>query len=286
MPLLHACKHFGILPHEMLLIGDSLNDAEAARAAGCHVFCVPYGYNEGRDVRELDCDAIVTVCIRCYKIDSEIVMIRKKPESRNTRSRPALAPCLASLACLAFTRRVFLPFLFLWSQIMTETEFNGLARKVTTAFRWCWKLSPISIRRCRFISSSPTGLIPIYWNRCRAASASGAIPSSACRPVTRIEARGNRVSVINSASDRQEIEAGDPLAFRRVLSCRASRLRRTPVCRVSAAAWWAISATTRCAISRKSWRVMPGPIRSIRRISCCCCPKNWRWSTTCPASSI
>jgi phosphoglycolate phosphatase len=60
MPLLHACKHFGILPHEMLLIGDSLNDAEAARAAGCHVFCVPYGYNEGRDVRELDCDAIVT----------------------------------------------------------------------------------------------------------------------------------------------------------------------------------------------------------------------------------
>ena len=60
MPLLHACTHFDILPHEMLLIGDSLNDAEAARAAGCHVFCVPYGYNEGRDVRELDCDAIVT----------------------------------------------------------------------------------------------------------------------------------------------------------------------------------------------------------------------------------
>ncbi len=60
MPLLHACTHFNILPHEMLLIGDSLNDAEAARAAGCHVFCVPYGYNEGRDVRELDCDGIVT----------------------------------------------------------------------------------------------------------------------------------------------------------------------------------------------------------------------------------
>lgn len=59
LPLLHACKHFGILPHEMLLIGDSLNDAEAARAAGCHIFCVPYGYNEGRDVHELDCDAIV-----------------------------------------------------------------------------------------------------------------------------------------------------------------------------------------------------------------------------------
>lgn len=59
MPLLHICKHFGAAPHEALLIGDSLNDAIAARAAGCHVFCVPYGYNEGRNVYELDCDAIV-----------------------------------------------------------------------------------------------------------------------------------------------------------------------------------------------------------------------------------
>jgi len=59
MPLLHVCKHFGIQPDEMLLIGDSLNDAEAARAADCHVFIVPYGYNEGRDVSELDTDAVV-----------------------------------------------------------------------------------------------------------------------------------------------------------------------------------------------------------------------------------
>jgi len=59
MPLQHACKLFGILPHKMLLIGDSLNDTEAARAAGCYVFCVPYGYNEGRDILELDCDAII-----------------------------------------------------------------------------------------------------------------------------------------------------------------------------------------------------------------------------------
>ena len=41
------------------MIGDSVNDARAARAAGCPVFIVPYGYNEGRDVRKLDCDAIV-----------------------------------------------------------------------------------------------------------------------------------------------------------------------------------------------------------------------------------
>lgn len=57
--LLHACAGFGVAPADMLMIGDSMNDAIAARAAGCPVFCVTYGYNEGRDVRELDVDAIV-----------------------------------------------------------------------------------------------------------------------------------------------------------------------------------------------------------------------------------
>jgi phosphoglycolate phosphatase len=59
LPLLHACEYFGITPDQMLLIGDSLNDTQAARAAGCHVFCVPYGYNRGGDVRDLDLDAVV-----------------------------------------------------------------------------------------------------------------------------------------------------------------------------------------------------------------------------------
>jgi len=57
--LTHICEKFGIAPSEVLLIGDSVNDVRAARAAGCPVFCVPYGYNEGEDVRNLDCDAIV-----------------------------------------------------------------------------------------------------------------------------------------------------------------------------------------------------------------------------------
>lgn len=68
LPLLHACKHFQIQPNELLLIGDSLNDAIAARAAGCNIFCVPYGYNEGRDVRELDCDAIVSSLLEATKL--------------------------------------------------------------------------------------------------------------------------------------------------------------------------------------------------------------------------
>lgn len=59
LPLLHACQVFGIEPNELLLIGDSLNDTQAARAAGSPVFCVPYGYNRGRPVAELDLDAVV-----------------------------------------------------------------------------------------------------------------------------------------------------------------------------------------------------------------------------------
>ncbi|WP_430232533.1 phosphoglycolate phosphatase [Nitrosomonas communis] len=68
LPLLHACQHFQIKPYELLLIGDSLNDAMAARAAGCHIFCVPYGYNEGRDVHELNCDAVVSSLLEAAKL--------------------------------------------------------------------------------------------------------------------------------------------------------------------------------------------------------------------------
>ena len=68
LPLTHACKQLGIAPHEMLMIGDSANDVQAARAAGCPVFCVPYGYNEGAPVRELDVDAIVATLFEATKL--------------------------------------------------------------------------------------------------------------------------------------------------------------------------------------------------------------------------
>jgi phosphoglycolate phosphatase len=59
MQLAHICVEFNLAAAQALLIGDSVNDAQAARAAGCPVVCVSYGYNEGGDVRDLDCDAIV-----------------------------------------------------------------------------------------------------------------------------------------------------------------------------------------------------------------------------------
>ena len=59
LQLVHICAEFELAPVQVLVIGDSVNDALAARAAGCPVWCVSYGYSEGGDVRDLDCDAIV-----------------------------------------------------------------------------------------------------------------------------------------------------------------------------------------------------------------------------------
>lgn len=59
LPLLHACKHFGITPDHGVLIGDSINDTQAARNAGMPVILVPYGYNRGQDVRELEPEVVI-----------------------------------------------------------------------------------------------------------------------------------------------------------------------------------------------------------------------------------
>lgn len=58
-PLLHAARHFGVAPENALMIGDSINDVRAARAAGFGVVCVPYGYNHGHDIRDADPDAVI-----------------------------------------------------------------------------------------------------------------------------------------------------------------------------------------------------------------------------------
>jgi phosphoglycolate phosphatase len=56
MPLLKTCEALGTAPQRTLMIGDSLNDALAARAAGCPVVLVTYGFNHGQPVRSVDAD--------------------------------------------------------------------------------------------------------------------------------------------------------------------------------------------------------------------------------------
>lgn len=58
-PMLKVCEDFSLQPRQVVAIGDSSNDAQAARAAGCHVLHVPYGYNHGRAIQTVDSDGIV-----------------------------------------------------------------------------------------------------------------------------------------------------------------------------------------------------------------------------------
>ncbi len=58
-PVLHACRALGIDPGEAVLVGDSVNDVHAARAAGVPVICVTYGYNHGEDIAMAAPDALI-----------------------------------------------------------------------------------------------------------------------------------------------------------------------------------------------------------------------------------
>lgn len=58
-PLLEAMKHCGASASETLMVGDSKSDVGAARAAGCPVICVPYGYNHGESIENSSPDRIV-----------------------------------------------------------------------------------------------------------------------------------------------------------------------------------------------------------------------------------
>ncbi len=58
-PLLLAARRLNVAPARMLMVGDSVNDVAAARAAGSPVLVVPYGYSEGVPVQKLDSDGIV-----------------------------------------------------------------------------------------------------------------------------------------------------------------------------------------------------------------------------------
>ena len=56
LPLVKTCEALGTAPARTLMVGDSSNDAQAARAAGCPVVLVTYGYNHGEPARGVDAD--------------------------------------------------------------------------------------------------------------------------------------------------------------------------------------------------------------------------------------
>lgn len=74
---LHACKALDVSPDETVVIGDSGNDSEGARAAGCVFLLVPYGYREGRDVQDIECDGIVPTLLHAAKALGQANKARK-----------------------------------------------------------------------------------------------------------------------------------------------------------------------------------------------------------------
>ena len=77
LPLVKTCEALGSVPRRTLMIGDSSNDAQAARAAGCPVLLVTYGYNHGEPVRAVDADGFVD---SLAELDS--LLMRLSPASR------------------------------------------------------------------------------------------------------------------------------------------------------------------------------------------------------------
>ena len=59
LPLLHGAEHFGVKPENAMMLGDSMSDVKAARAAGFQIICMSYGYNHGEDIRDYNPDAVI-----------------------------------------------------------------------------------------------------------------------------------------------------------------------------------------------------------------------------------
>lgn len=59
LPLLEAAEQLGTATQDSMMLGDSMSDVKAARAAGFQIVCMSYGYNHGEDIRDYNPDAVV-----------------------------------------------------------------------------------------------------------------------------------------------------------------------------------------------------------------------------------
>lgn len=59
LPLLHAAEFFGVSPQQSMMLGDSVSDVKAARAAGFQITCLTYGYNHGDNIADANPDGLI-----------------------------------------------------------------------------------------------------------------------------------------------------------------------------------------------------------------------------------
>ena len=76
LPVRKTCEALRTAAARTLVIGDSSNDARAARSAGCPVVLVTYGYNHGQPVRDVDADGFVDSLV-------EVAALLKPPTGRS-----------------------------------------------------------------------------------------------------------------------------------------------------------------------------------------------------------
>jgi len=59
LPLIHGANFFNINPNECLMLGDSVSDVKAARAASFQIICMSYGYNHGNNIADENPDLVI-----------------------------------------------------------------------------------------------------------------------------------------------------------------------------------------------------------------------------------
>ena len=79
LPILKTCEALGTAPVRTLMVGDSSNDAAAARAAGCPVVLVSYGYNHGEPAAKAAPDAIVD------RLDQIVALLARSAQNAHGR---------------------------------------------------------------------------------------------------------------------------------------------------------------------------------------------------------
>ena len=265
-PLLHVAAAFGIAPARLLMVGDSANDVQAARAAGCPVLVVPYGYREGRPVQSSDADGIVAsldggrrprpphcprthVSFDLFDRNGPVALTgwwragdwRWRAADRPRARRRALkrrAP--KSLPCRKNRRSA-----------MTEAEFRALAAQgynriplvletfadLDTPLSLYVKLANAPLHVPARIGRRRRALRPLFVHR----------PAGDGRASARAAPRSRSTTAASSSSGTTAIRSRSSAN-----SCAATAPRRVRGCRASAAGSPAISATTPCATSRRS----------------------------------
>jgi hypothetical protein len=291
MPLLWASGRLGVSPVDVLMIGDSLHDFHAGRAAGCHVFLVPYGYNEGRDVHDLRCDGIVsTLAEAAQRLSSRMIALHPQAAPRAPacraeawpwrhcrRARAAELPVAARPPACAL-RTSFQPQ-FSCGVPMTEAYFNRLAaegynRIPVTLETFADLDTPLSIY-LKLANGPYTYLLESV----QGGERFGRYSIIGLASPTRIVVNAHQVLVLNGNRIAEREDDTNPLDF---IGKYMKRFRAAPTTGLPRFCGGLVGCfgydtvryiETRLTRSQK-------PTTSAFPTSCCCSPRRLPWSTT------